>query len=129
MDRLAPQLIVQTAERVLSQRLEGPVSLAFREICSDGDASLVLRCAVTTLATELPSSLIIKVAHENFGPYSPDSTESLPASMLFNDWAAYQFLSSQPEFNDLTPQFYGGDRDYGLIILEDLNETGLSQHL
>lgn len=122
MNRLAPQRIIQAAENLLKQYIDGQVRLTFQEICSEGDVSLVLRCAVTALATELPGSIVIKVAREAFGPYIPNSVASSPAMMLFNDWAAYQFLSSRPEFSNLAPRFYGGDRDYGLIVLEDLHD-------
>ena len=42
---------------------------------------------------------------------------------LFNDWAALQFLGQIPHDPPLSPTFYGGSREFGLIILEDLGES------
>ena len=79
MNRLDPQTIVQAAELLLYNRFTTSANLAFQGICWDGDASLVIRAIVTAPLPELPDSIIIKIAHDNFGAYIPNSTGSLPA--------------------------------------------------
>ena len=45
-----------------------------------------------------------------------------PAHWLFNDWAASEFLNNVPSAIPFSPLLYGGNKDYGLIVLEDLGD-------
>jgi hypothetical protein len=63
-------------------------------------------------------AVIVKKASTEHEPYEPDKAIFGPAARLFSEWAALQLLTNLKA--DLAPCFYGGDRDAGVIILEDL---------
>ncbi|MCI0660105.1 MAG: aminoglycoside phosphotransferase family protein [Acidobacteria bacterium] len=69
---------------------------------------------------EPSNSVIVKkavaVGHEVYNPELADG----PAWRLFNEWAGLQFLTETSDGASPTPRFYAGDRDQGLIALEDL---------
>jgi hypothetical protein len=53
-------------------------------------------------------------------PYNPEDADSWDRMRFFSDWIGSQFLSSIPGKFKHSPYFYGGDRNLGLIILEDV---------
>jgi hypothetical protein len=55
--------------------------------------------------------------------YDPDAAEYAgTAWLLFNDWAGLQFLTEVGGSLPPAPRFYAGDRQAGLIVLEDLGD-------
>ncbi len=69
-----------------------------------------------------PPSVIVKRARIRPGRrYEPDAAEYAgTAWLLFNDWAGLQFLTEVGGPLPPAPRFYAGDREAGLIVLEDL---------
>jgi hypothetical protein len=57
--------------------------------------------------------------------YRPEDADSWPAQGLFRDWAGLQFLGETAGEVTGCPRFYGGDRDAGFVLMEDLG-TGES---
>ncbi|HEY9660426.1 MAG TPA: hypothetical protein V6C65_18390, partial [Allocoleopsis sp.] len=115
--RTDPQ-IISTAERVLSTAIGSPIQFTRVERISEGGRrNLLLRC-YTPFASGLPASLIIKKVEAR--SYHPEDTNSGDTRRFFNDWIGSQFLSTLPSPFKHSPQFYGGDRTLGLIILEDV---------
>jgi hypothetical protein len=54
------------------------------------------------------------------GPYRPDSPHSNNnAHFFFNEWAGLELYTQLPG-PSLLPHFYGGDRQAGIIVMEDL---------
>ncbi len=85
------------------------------------EASIVIRCEVVDAHSDLPASFIVKKVREDEFGYQPDSSQTPnPAHWLFNDWAASEFLNDTPSTIPLSPVLYGGSRESGLIVLEDL---------
>jgi thiamine kinase-like enzyme len=115
--RINPQ-IVSTAEQILSTAAGSPIQFTRVERLSEGGRrNLLLRC-YTPLASGLPASLIIKkVEASSDHLQDPNSWDTI---RFFNDWVGSQFLSTLPSQFKHSPQFYGGDRTIGLIILEDV---------
>lgn len=76
---------------------------------------MLLRCH--SPSDSVPPSLIIKKVAAN--SYNPEDT-NWDTTRFFNDWIGAQFLSTIPSKFKHSPRFYGGDRNLGLIILEDV---------
>ncbi|MBI1928882.1 phosphotransferase [Candidatus Poribacteria bacterium] len=117
--------IVATVEKVLSEAFGGKARLEAQDGLGGSDRSHVLRCNVLEGPANVPASVVVKQAIAGGDEvYNPDSPEG-PAWRLFNDWAGLQFLSEVAGDASPAPRFYGGDRESGLIVIEDLG-TGES---
>ncbi len=112
----SPVETVATVERILSEAFGGMVRIETEDGLGGSDRSNVFRCNVLEGPSDTPKSVVVKqaLAHGD-EVYDPDSTEGT-AYRLFNDWAGLQFLSDIP----VAPRFYGGHREKGLIVIEDL---------
>jgi hypothetical protein len=121
-DRHNPEAIVNLAESLLSRQFDQAVRLVPDRVFS-GFKSVVARCRVESSGAVLPDALIVKKAREDRGGYFPDSQAAPNAAHeLFNDWAAARFLDGLGHDPPLSPRFYAGDRENGLIVLEDLGD-------
>jgi hypothetical protein len=106
------------------------VPLGAAEEIRSGGRSKVSRVPVIEGPRDAPQSVIVKqavaVGREVYNPDTPDG----PAWRLFNEWAGLKFLTESFGGASPTPRFYSGDRDHGLIALEDLGASkGLDQAL
>ncbi|HEV2665348.1 MAG TPA: hypothetical protein VG324_10570, partial [Blastocatellia bacterium] len=117
-----PDAIVNLAESLLSRQFDQAVRLV-RDRVFSGFKSVVVRCRVEGRGAGLPDTLIVKKAREDRMGYFPDSQATPNAAHeLFNDWAAARFLYGLGNDPPLSPRFYAGDRERGLIVLEDLGD-------
>ena len=113
------------AERVLTDRWGAAVRLGnVQRLSEPRRRNLLLRCGVLEGPLHAPPSVILKRARRR--RYDPDDPNSRPAVGLFRDWAGLEFLSSLGSELRACPKFYGGDREAGFFIMEDL---GASQDL
>jgi hypothetical protein len=113
---------VNLAETLLSRQFDQAVRLGLDRVFS-GFKSIVVRCRVECDSASLPEALIVKKAREDRIGYFPDSEAAQNAAHeLFNDWAAARFLDGLGHDPPLSPRFYAGDRETGLIVLEDLGD-------
>ena len=112
---------VAIAENVLSKAFGGDVRLKM-ETEFDTDRATVLRCCIVESPPSSPHSVIVKKAlttdGTGFHPSSPD--EMVPR--FFNDWAGLEFLSEISAGDSPAAQFYGGDSEKGLMVIEDLGD-------
>lgn len=117
-----PDSIADVAGDVLSRQFGKTISLRKTKVFTTG-ASIVVRCHVIDAHFDVPASFIAKKAREDEFGYDPNSPETPnPAHWLFNDWAASEFLNNVPSAVPFSPLLYGGNKDYGLIVLEDLGD-------
>jgi hypothetical protein len=124
-DETALRSIRTTAERVLAVAWGGPVRLGEGERQQGTmHRSRVLRCSLLEAPAGAPATVIVKCAQgDGDQKYDPAEAEpGTPAWRLFSEWAGTQFLNSLPADPPLCGRVYGGDRDSGLIVLEDLGE-------
>ncbi len=106
------------AEQILSINLGDRIQIDEIERLSEhGRRNLLLRCIVHPV-NGLSSSFIIKKVETEI--YNPDDAESWDTRRFFNDWMGSQFLSTISSESKHSPHFYGGDRNLGFIILEDV---------
>ena len=112
---------VAIAENVLCEAFEGDVRLKM-ETEFDTDRATVLRCRVVKGLASVPQSVIVKKVltadGTEFHPNSPD--EMVPR--FFNDWAGLEFLSEVSDGDSPAAQFYGGNREKGIMVIEDLGD-------
>ena len=121
VERHSPHFIAKIASQALSEQL-GEVRLSAEKVFSTS-GSIVIRCRLMDGAAGLPKTFIVKKVKEDAIGYDPDSPEAPnSAHWIFNDWAATKFLSEIPSDSPLGPFFYGGSREHGLIVLEDLGD-------
>ena len=112
---------VTIAENVLCKAFDGDVRLKM-ETEFDTDQATVLRCRVVKGSAGVPQSVIVKKVlttdGTEFHPNSPD--EMVPR--FFNDWAGLEFLSEVLDGDSPAAQFYGGNREKGIMVIEDLGD-------
>jgi phosphotransferase family enzyme len=110
--------LVIAAERILSDVFGSQIRFTNVERLSEsGRRNLILRCLSSPIS-DLPSSYIIKKVESD--SYDPEDADSWDSQRFFSDWIGSQFLSALGGEANHGPQFYGGNRELGFIILEDL---------
>lgn len=120
--RFAP--IIDAAAQLLSQQAGVAVQLTDVACISEEERrNRLLRGAIANPPGNLPASVIIKQVVAE--AYNPDQIDSEDTQRFFRDWAGAEFLSNLTGDPGHGPRFYGGDRQLGFIILEDL---GQNQH-
>ena len=129
-DRHSDAFITEQAEHVLRQHFASEIRLrpvkAFRH-SPYKRFSAVRRCAVEGDPGAPKTVIVKKVREDNASPYDPDSpTPSEVTHGFFADWAALALFSQIPHDPPILPAFYGGDRDAGIIVMEDLGDESNS---
>ena len=112
--------ITKAAEQMLTDIFGSPIYFTDLQRLSEPDRrNLILRCTSVPI-DNIPSKFIIKkVEGEAYNPEDPSSWDS---RRFFNDWVGSQFLSSLGGNANHGPHFYGGSREFGFIVLEDMGE-------
>ena len=115
------QQTLKIAQSILSQHFQSTIKLAAEDEMRGSQRSHVFRCRVLHEQNALlPSSVVVKRAlAQGDEIYDPNSVEG-PAVRLFNEWAGLQFLSERFGENCPIPRFYGGNREHGVLVMEDL---------
>lgn len=112
---------VAIAENVLRKIFKGDVRLKM-ETEFDTDRATVIRCCMLEGSPGAPQSVVVKRALTTdgtvFHPNSPDEV----VLRFFNDWAGLEFLSKISDGDSPAAQFYGGDWEKGLMVIEDLGD-------
>jgi hypothetical protein len=116
--------LIAAAEKAMTGTLGGAVKLGASTMRDQRYRSLMLRCPVQKAPPGTSASVILKCITSNEGkPYDPEDTQAFGSpTRLFNEWAGAQFLDSLGLKPRLSPRFYGGDRELGLVVLEDLGD-------
>lgn len=116
-----PGFYITAAERVLSAAVGSPIQFTRIECLSRRTRrNLLLQCHIPS-EVGLPPSLIIKKVKIN--AHRLENADSGDTVRFFHDWVGTQFLSTLPGHFRHSPRFYGGDRNSGLIILEDVQHS------
>jgi hypothetical protein len=113
---------ITLAERSLSASYGSVVRLDSAPALDGSDRSHVFRLSLLEGPPDAPTSVIVKrAAVGDDETYDPNAAAfPAPAWRLFNDWAGLQFLARVAPSDPIAPRLYGGDRNAGLIVLEDL---------
>ena len=109
--------LLRAAERVLAQTWGHEVRLGQGTcLTAPGRRNLLLRCPV--LSGGGPASLIVKQV--TTAAASLHQADTWDVQRFCRDWAGAQFLSAVQDQAPHSPRFYGGNREAGFILLEDL---------
>jgi hypothetical protein len=109
--------LLMAAERVLAQTWGHEVRLGQgTRLTEPGRRNMILRCQV--LSGRGPASLIVKKVNSDAA--SLNQSDAWDVQRFCSDWAGAQFLSTLQDHAPHSPRFYGGDREAGFILLEDL---------
>ena len=109
------ELVVAT-ERLLSKVCKDRIHISQVErLTEKGRRNLLLRCFIHPVSG-LPSSFIVKKVEAQ---YNRDRT-NWDTKRFFNDWTGSQFLNTISSEFQHSPILYGGDRDLGFIVIEDV---------
>jgi hypothetical protein len=109
--------LLRAAEQVLEQTWGYAVRLGQgTRLTAPGRRNLILRCPVLT--GRGPASLIVKQVTS--AAASLHQADAWDVQRFFRDWAGAHFLSTLQGSVPHGPRCYGGDRDAGFILLEDL---------
>jgi len=120
--------LLASAERVLAGRWGAAVRLGKVERLSEQRRrNLLLRCEVLEGPADAPHSVMVKRARQR--KYDPDDSKSRSAVGLFRDWAGLEFLGSLYGTWGTSPEFYGGDREAGFFVMEDLGASEDLDHV
>ena len=109
------ELVVAT-ERLLSKVWKDRIRISQVErLTEKGRRNLLLRCFIHPVSG-LPSSFIVKKVEAQ---YNRDRTD-WDIKRFFNDWTGSQFLNTISSEFQHSPILYGGDRNLGFIVIEDV---------
>ena len=112
---------VAIAKNVLCKVFGGDVRLKM-ETEFDSDQATVLRYRVVESPPGVPRSVVVKKALPTDGTvFHPNSPDDMIVR-FFNDWAGLEFLSKISGEDSPAAQFYGGDLERGLMVIEDLGD-------
>ncbi len=116
--------LIHAAEKAMERTLGGIVKLGENTMRDKRYRSLMLRCPVLEPRADMPGSVIVKgITADEGEPYNPSDTKPFgPPARLFNEWAGARFLNGLDLTPPLSPRFYGGDRELGFVVLEDLGD-------
>jgi hypothetical protein len=110
------------AEGLLSDSLGRDIQLAPVEIAGPGTGRAhILRMRTTVDDPSIPSSFIVKLVNEDY-PWASGKADLFRT--FFNEWATYEFFRQLKLPELITPQFYGGDSEAGVLVIEDFGKVG-----
>jgi hypothetical protein len=122
--------VQSAAERVLTRTWGQPVRLGEPEsvwVQPDECRCTIQRAAVLDGPAEAPATVILKRVNwpdpwdwEDVRPLGGHHGHATPAWRLIGEWAGTQFLDGIAHDPPLGPRFYGGDREEGFVVLEDI---------
>jgi hypothetical protein len=109
--------LLRAAERVLAHTWGHEVRLGQGiRLTAPGRRNLLLRCPV--LSGGGPASLIVKQVTTAAASFQQADLGDV--QRFCRDWAGAQFVSTVQHQAPHSPRFYGGNREAGFILLEDL---------
>ncbi len=116
------QKIIKVVERVLRNAFSESVFLDTGEVLQDGIRASTYCFHLLASASSVPTSVIVKhVKSTDQAPYIPERA-IIPAWTFFNEWASLVFLDILVDGEEFGPCFYGGDKESGLMVIEDLGQ-------
>lgn len=130
--RTQPDFLARAAEEVLHKALNGAMRLGEPEMLREQGRNRVARFPVLEGPEGAPASVVVKTAiGEGEGAYDPAGGLSTDANRrFFNEWAGNRFLTDLGLSPGLGARLYGGSRETGVIVLEDLGAPrSLADHM
>lgn len=112
---------VAIAEKLVSDAFGKDIQLAAVEIAGPGTGRAhIIRMRLNADDPDIPPSVIVKLVNEDY-PWVSDRKELYQT--FFNEWSTYEFFRRLGLPESIVPQFYGGDAEAGVMIIEDLGKV------
>jgi len=112
--------LIKSAETMITNSLGKAINFtAMERLTGPGGDSILYRCFAAS-GSEPTGTFIIKKAARSL--LSVENLNAEEGRRFLNDWVGAEFLSSLHLDNPISPYFYGGDREQGFFVLEDLGE-------
>src|SRR5579863_5129344 len=108
--------LVTAASRVLSEQFGKEVCLRAHETLSSGEGNFIMRLRSLRPIDEKTPSFVVKAGLKTV----PHAQE-----MLWNDWAALEFLGRLQLNPPVCPRLFGGDSTIPFIVMEDLGANSV----
>lgn len=108
--------LVRTAEKTLSEQFGREIRLRLQQTLNSGHGNLVVR-ACSSLSSEGNASRIVIKAGQKSVRHAEE--------MLWNDWAALEFLGRLGLDSPVCPRLLGGDRSTPFIVMEDIGANSV----
>ena len=110
----------KTVEDILADRWGQPVRVSEGEVLKSARFSKVYRMTLEDAPEAALSTVIAKRSCEptDRGTQAGDELSSI--QRFYNDWAGLEFVHTYLGSEELCPRFIGGDKEVGLVVMEDL---------
>jgi hypothetical protein len=108
--------LVRAAENTLSEQFGREIRLRLQQTLTSGQGNVVVRACSSAPIEGGVSGVEIKA-----GPKSVPHAEE----MLWNDWAALEFLGRVQMDSPVCPRLLGGDRATPFIVMEDIGANSV----
>jgi hypothetical protein len=112
------------AEDVLRREWAGEVRLEIAKVLRDGGRNRVVRLSVIDAPQGSPQTVVVKAAvGDGDNIFDPENDkDGGTAWRFYNEWASTAFLNGLSADPPFCSRLYGGDRNQGVIVLEDFGE-------
>jgi hypothetical protein len=117
--------IIAVVEELLSELFAGKVRIGPPEPLTSSKRSNVNRFFILEGPQHSPKSVIVKQTVKGLEVNNTEPTDG-PVRKFLNEWAGLRFLTENAGDASPASRFYAGDRERGLLVLEDL---GARAHL
>jgi Phosphotransferase enzyme family len=115
--------VIQAAQHLLQQYFATPCEITSITFLSEPEQrNIVLRLYLEKKSSVIPDSLILKQSL----PEPTDDDDKDAYARFARDWAGLEFLSRIKQWHHNAPKFYGGNKEYRFILLEDLGIKHIS---
>lgn len=112
--------LIKSAETMITNSVGKAINFtAMERLTGPGGNSILYRCFAAA-GSEPTGTFIIKKAVGSLP--SVENLDAEEGKRFLNDWVGAEFLSSLHLDNPISPYFYGGDREQGFFVLEDLGK-------
>jgi hypothetical protein len=115
--------VLQEAQHLLQQHFATPCKIKSVTSLSEPERrNVVLRLYLENKSNDIPPSIILKQSL----PEATDDNDKEAYARFARDWAGLEFLSGVKQWHHNVPKFYGGNKEYRFILLEDLGLNHIS---
>lgn len=106
------ELILTQSSQILSDFFQQPISASLKDklVSEPNERSLILRLALVSPKLNHPPTAIVKFSN-------------LQSKQQLFEWIGYDYILAQGSIAHLFPDFYGGNHQRELLLLEDMGDS------
>lgn len=116
-------VILEKVTQILQQLFKVEVEIASLKFLSEPERrNVVLRIMLQSTLSSIPQSIIFKQSL----PEESEADDKEAYARFARDWAGLEFANEIHQSMHNVPRFYGGDKEYRFILIEDLGAPHIS---